>query len=287
MPARLIINADDFGLTQGINRAVAELHDAGALTSATLMASGPAFEDAVEVARSRPNLGVGCHIVLTDGVPVSPPESIPTLLGPDRRSFRPSLREFVQAVLLGRVREADLAREMLAQIEKLQRAGIRITHLDTHKHTHLLPQVGRTLLAVAERAGIHAVRDPFEPHWSRALAHGARSRQLAVGAMTVLRPAFKAHRQIRTGAVLTTEGTVAISATGNLTAATLTEILQALPASGIYELCCHPGYNDASLDRVTTRLRAHRDVEREALLSVVPPTVHASGLHLIRYSDLR
>src|SRR5207253_7684606 len=115
VPARLIINADDFGLTQGINRAVAELHDAGALTSATLMASGPAFEDAVEVARSRPNLGVGCHIVLTDGVPVSPPESIPTLLGPDRRSFRPSLCEFVQAVLLGRVREADLAREMLAQ----------------------------------------------------------------------------------------------------------------------------------------------------------------------------
>src|SRR5271154_5842107 len=99
MAPRLIINADDFGLTPGINRAVAELHQAHVLTSATLMATGPAFDDAVAIARANPTLGVGCHIVLTDGVPVLPPKDIPTLIGPDRKTFRPSLISFLKALL--------------------------------------------------------------------------------------------------------------------------------------------------------------------------------------------
>src|ERR1700761_9770136 len=105
MPARLIINADDFGLTQGINRAIAELHQANALTSATLMATGAAFDDAVAFAHANPPLGVGCHVTLTDGAPVSPPQSIPTLVGPDGINFRPSLGAFVQAGLRGSISE--------------------------------------------------------------------------------------------------------------------------------------------------------------------------------------
>src|SRR5580692_2755261 len=139
MPARLILNADDFGLTRGINRAIAELHTAGALTSATLMANGPAFSDAVEIARAYPTLGVGCHVVLTDGTPLSPPETIPTLIGPDGKNFRPSLGRFFRNAMLGKINEADIAREATAQIQRLQHAGIAITHLDTHKHTHILP----------------------------------------------------------------------------------------------------------------------------------------------------
>jgi predicted glycoside hydrolase/deacetylase ChbG (UPF0249 family) len=111
MPARLILNADDFGLTPGINRAIGELNSAGVLTSATLMASGSAFDDAVAVANTHPSLGVGCHIVLTDGVPVSPPASIPTLIGPDGKSFRPSLTQFLRALFLGRIAADDVARE--------------------------------------------------------------------------------------------------------------------------------------------------------------------------------
>ncbi len=103
MPARLILNADDFGLTPGINRAIAELHSAGALTSATLMANGPAFDDAIRIARAQPTLGIGCHIVLTDGMPVSPPETIPTLLGPDRKILPPLANGFLR----GRPRSAE------------------------------------------------------------------------------------------------------------------------------------------------------------------------------------
>ncbi len=287
MTARLILNADDFGLTAGINRAIGELHAAGVLTSATLMAAGPAFDDAVAVARAHPTLGVGCHIVLTDGTPVSPPESIPSLLGPDGRSFRPSLFDFLQALFRGRIRQDEVAREALAQVEKLQRAGIVVTHFDTHKHTHLFPSIASPLLEVAERTKVRAVRNPFEPHWSLALNQGSALRRSGVRLLGGLRSRFVAHPQVRSGRVFTTDGTVAISATGQLNSASLAQVLDALPPHGTYELCCHPGYNDRDLDRVTTRLRAHRDIERDALLSEVPKTLRRPNPPaLINYGGL-
>src|ERR1700712_3766727 len=146
MPPRLILNADDFGLTPGINRAIAELHRAGVLTSATLMATGAAFDDAVAIAYANPTLGVGCHITLVDGIPVAHPQSIPSLIGGDGKTLRSRILDFTQARLRGDIREDDIEREALAQLQKLQRAGIDVTHLDTHKHTHLFPAVARPLL---------------------------------------------------------------------------------------------------------------------------------------------
>jgi predicted glycoside hydrolase/deacetylase ChbG (UPF0249 family) len=287
MPPRLIINADDFGLTPGVNRAIAELHQAHALTSATLMATGPAFDDAVAIAHANPTLGVGCHIVLTDGVPVLPPERIPTLIGPDRKTFRPSLIDFLQALLLGNIHEVDIVREAAAQIQKLQLAGIRITHLDTHKHTHLFPAVLRPLLGLAERGNIRAIRQPFEQQWSLALAHGNRTRRLLVKVLGGLKTSFERQPEVRNAHVLTTDGTIGISATGNLYVQTLHEILHAMPTEGTFELCCHPGYNDSDLDRITTRLRTHRDVERNALLAEVPAiALHPNAPQLINYGDL-
>ena len=234
------------------------------------MANGPAFDDAVTVAHAHPTLGIGCHIVLTDGVPVSRPETIPTLIGPDRKSFRPSLTAFLRALFLGRIREEDITREASAQVLKLQLAGIPITHIDTHKHTHLFPAVARPLIGVAEHMQIRAIRNPFEPQFSFALNQGSTTRRLAIQLINRLRPRFDAALHAHEGRIRTTDGTVAISATGQLNARTLAQVLRALPPTGTYELCCHPGYNDRDLDRVTTRLRAHRDAEREALLSEVP-----------------
>jgi predicted glycoside hydrolase/deacetylase ChbG (UPF0249 family) len=287
MPPRLIINADDFGLTPGVNRAIAELHQAGALTSATLMATGPAFDDAVAIAHANPTLGVGCHIVLTDGVPVSPPESIPTLLGPDRKTFRPSLIDFVQALLRGKISTADIEHEVAAQIQKLQHAGIQVTHLDTHKHTHLFPGVLHPLLRLAQHHSIHAIRHPFEQSWSLALGHGNRIRRLQVKLLGNLKIRFERQPQIHNAHVLTTDGTIGISATGNLYNQTLHEILLAIPAEGTFELVCHPGYNDSDLDRITTRLRTHRDIERNALLAEIPAlTTHPNPPQLINYGEL-
>jgi len=288
MPARLIINADDFGLTRGINRSIIELHQAGVLTSATLMATGPAFEHAVAVARANPALGIGCHLVFTDGTPASPPEKIPTLIGPDRKNFRVSLISFLRALLLGQIREEDIVREAYAQVARLQHASINITHVDTHKHTHLFPAIAVPLLKVLESSHIPAIRNPFEPAFTQQLAHADLKRRLQISFLNRLQPSFNRHLQIRNGHVLTTQGTVGVSATGNLNASTLTQILNALPPEGTFELVCHPGYKDHDLDRVTTRLRAHREIEMQALLSAIParlaqPTPPA----LIHYGSLQ
>ncbi|MFP5232674.1 MAG: ChbG/HpnK family deacetylase [Acidobacteriota bacterium] len=280
MPARLILNADDFGLTAGINRAIAELHLAGVLTSATLMANGPAFDDAIRIALALPRLGVGCHVVLTDGVPVSSPETISTLLGPDRRTFRPELTHFIRDLLLGRIRQEEIECEALAQVRKIQRSGIRVTHLDTHKHTHVFPPVARALLRVMQATSVAALRNPFEPGHSR--MHARLKRRLQIFLLSRCRTGF--HRIVPPS--FTTNGTFGISATGSLNAAELRILLQHIPAQGTFELLCHPGYNDQDLQAVSTRLREHRETERQALLSEVSGMLlHPQPPQLIHYGE--
>ncbi len=286
MAARLILNADDFGLTLGVNRAIRELHQAGVLTSATLMATGPAFDNAVAIAHAHPTLGVGCHIILTDGMPVSHPGSIPTLMGADGKHFRPTLADFVQALLRGTIREAEIEREACAQVSKLQQAGIDVTHLDTHKHTHIFPAVTRPLLRIAENSSIGAIRNPFEPKWCRSLGKGTFVRRLQLSALEPLHARFDAHRQIRNGYVHSTEGSAGVSATGQLGTESLRQILTNAP-DGLWELVLHPGYNDAELATVTTRLRSHRDIEREALMAIVPGILaQPNAPELIHYGNL-
>ncbi len=277
MPSHLIVNADDFGLTHGINRAICELHDAGAITSATLMAAGPAFEDAVARARKRPSLGVGCHVVLTDGMPVSPLRSIPSLLARDGRSFRPQLYSFLAALLTQQIDPNDIEREAVAQIRRLQEAGLTVTHLDTHKHAHLLPKVLKPLLRAAIRTGVSAIRNPFEQPWAFPLSNGTAARSSQLRLIQILKRQFLRQPEIRSGRVHTTDGTIGVSATGHLDEPTLRNLLRALP-EGTWELVCHPGYNDGELHQVTTRLRASREVERRALLAVLSPMAHDESL---------
>ncbi len=286
MPGKLIINADDFGLTSGVNRAIRELAEAGALSSATLMANSAKFSEAVAIAHKLPSLGVGCHVVLTDGSPVCTPMEIPTLIGSDGKNFRASLRDFWLAVLLGKVDSADVEREAAAQIEKLQRAGITVTHVDTHKHTHILPSIARAVLSTAKRLGVQAMRNPFEQSWSLRLTHSSLKRALQVRLMTALRSKFQALPQIRSGCVVTTEGTIGISATGHLNADGLDSLLRHVP-DGIWELVCHPGYHDDELGAITTRLREAREVERLALMEAfVESSSHPFSGALIHYGML-
>ncbi len=268
MPSHLIVNADDFGLTHGINRAICELHDAGAVTSATLMAAGPAFDDAVILARERPGLGVGCHVVLTDGIPVSPPRSIPSLLASDGFTFRPKLYAFLTALLTHQIDTDDVEREAIAQIRRIQNAGLTVTHLDTHKHTHLLPRVLKPLLRAALRTGVSAIRNPFEQPWAFPLSNGTAARTSQLRLVQLLKRQFLRQPEIRSRHIRSTDGTIGVSATGHLDETTLRNLLGALP-EGTWELVCHPGYNDRELDEVATRLRASREIEREALLSVL------------------
>jgi predicted glycoside hydrolase/deacetylase ChbG (UPF0249 family) len=290
MPARLILNADDFGLTPGINRAIVELHRAGVLTSTTLMATGPCFDHAVALARANRSLGIGCHLVFTDGIPISHPESIQTLLGGDGKTFRPSAWDFAQAALRGTIDPNHLAREAQAQIQKIQRAGIDVTHVDTHKHTHLVPPIARPVLHTAALCGIRAFRYPNEPNWSRSLATSTPlRRRLAQTALDLFEPRFRALIDLETDEI-TTHGTLGIAATGTLDVPILRSLIEAVrhrPPDCVYELCCHPGYNDADLARQRTILRASREIELHALLTVIPEiSCSPEGPELVHYGSL-
>jgi chitin disaccharide deacetylase len=263
---RLILNADDFGLTSGVNRAVAELHRAGVLTSATLMARAAATDEAIEIARSMPALGLGCHVVLVDGEPVLPAQELPMLVDQCTGRFQPTSGAFVQRLLTGRFHPSEIEAETAAQIALLQSKGVVLTHIDTHKHAHLFPAVLRPVLRAARAAGIRAVRNPFEPAWSRrATLHAPWLRRAEVSLLRLLEPAFR--RIVAEEGFTTTDGALGVLATGTLDAATLAALLRNLPA-GTWELVTHPGYNDADLARAHTRLLASRETEREALSAI-------------------
>lgn len=259
----LIVNADDFGLTGGVNRAILELHAGGVLTSTTLMARAAATAEAVSLARTTPALGVGCHVVLVDGEPVLPAKEIPSLVDTRTGRFMPTLGAFLQRLLTGRMRAAEMEAEAAAQIALLQSAGVALTHIDTHKHVHMFPAVLRPVLRAAKVAEICAVRNPFEPAWSLRATPGAPwIRRTEVSVLRRLEPTFR--RIAAKERFVTTDGAVGVLATGTLDAATVSSLLQNLPP-GTWELVTHPGYNDAELAGAHTRLLASRETERDAL----------------------
>jgi predicted glycoside hydrolase/deacetylase ChbG (UPF0249 family) len=260
------VNADDFGLTAGVNRAIMELHAAGVLTSATLMAKAAATTEAIEAARQTPSLGVGCHVVLVDGEPVLSPREVSTLVEAKTGRFPSSLSAFLTRLFTGRIRSAEIESEAAAQIAVLKSAGLNLTHIDSHKHTHMFPPVLGPVLRAARAAGIHAVRNPFEPEWAiRATPRASLLRTAEVFALRRLGPYF--HRLIAKENFETTDGTIAVAGTGTLDADMVRSLLKKLP-EGTWELVTHPGYNDADLGKVHTRLRASREIERNALHAI-------------------
>ena len=283
---RLIVNADDFGLTSGVNRAIVELNHSGPLTSATLMARAAATEEATTLAN--PRLGVGCHVVLVDGESVlQPRRDLLWLVDPvgDVGRFKPTLGAFLRRLYsiqpasnrpLGREIEA----EAFAQIALLQSCGLHLTHIDTHKHTHMFPRVLRPVLRAARSAGIRVVRNPFEPEWSiHATPRAPWLRRLQVKLLRTLEPTFR--RVVAEEGFSTTDGAVGVLATGTLETATLNSLLRAMP-DGTWELVTHPGYNDADLANARTRLLASREIELQALSAVAVP----SNVQLIHFGQL-
>lgn len=251
------------------------------LTSTTLMARAGATPGAIRMALATPSLGVGCHVVLVDGEPVLPPAEIPSLVDRKTGCFPASLTTFLQRLFTGRIRGAEIEAEAVAQIGLLQKAGLPLTHIDTHKHTHMFPPVLEALLRAARKAGIGAIRNPFEPEWAvRATPRASFVRSAEVVALRRFGPFFR--RLIAKYNATTTDGTIAIAGTGTFNSGTVRALLGELP-EGTWELVTHPGYNDADLDKIRTRLRASRDTERQALAAVR----EFPAIDLISFGDLR
>lgn len=292
---RLIVNADDFGVTPGVNRAIVEAHQRGIVTSATMMAGARAFDDAAEQARSLASgtwpFGIGCHIVLVDSIPLSPPAQIPSLIeaGDGIARFRETLGSFATAALTGRINPDEVEAEATAQMRRIQQAGVSPSHFDTHKHAHMFPSILRPLLRAAKACGITAVRNPFGPGDGLPLTRVATNLKLAKRfvQMSVLRsfaPGFR--REVAHYGLRTTDGALGVQVTGILDLGLFVEIASNLP-EGTWEFVCHPGYSDTDLDGIRTRLRASREQELEVLTSPeAKRALETRRVQLISYSEL-
>jgi hopanoid biosynthesis associated protein HpnK len=284
---RLIINADDFGFTSGVNRAIAEAHTRGIVTSSTLMARGPAFSEAVQLARTLPQISVGCHVVLIDGEPALAADKLPSLTR--AQEFRDGLKALATRAITGRLASEEIFAEVSAQIRKIQATGIVVSHVDTHKHTHIFPTILRPLLRAAKECGVRAIRNPFGPRFplrsSRLWARPNLWTRFAE--VRILRRFSATFRDaaLREG-FATSDGTVGIEVTGTLDETLFSALAQSIPA-GTWEFVCHPGYNDADLQAARTRLRESREIELRVLtLPAAREVLAREGIQLISYRDL-
>jgi hopanoid biosynthesis associated protein HpnK len=289
---RLIVNADDFGMTRGINRAIAQASAHGIVTSTTLMATARAYDDAVHQASGfNARLSIGCHVVLLDGIPVLPPASVPTLVQQRDHAgeFRVKLSDFARAALSNNLVASEIETEAAAQIQRIQGSGLTVSHFDCHKHAHMFPAVLKPVLQAARKRGVTAVRNPFGPILPLPLGRIVRNptvwrRVAELGVLRSFAGTFK--REAELHGLRTPDGSVGVLDTGTLDLESFLVIIDALP-EGTWEFVCHPGYNDAELDQVRTRLRQSRETELAVLTSPQARTaLDRRGIELISYLDL-
>ncbi|HUQ45392.1 MAG TPA: ChbG/HpnK family deacetylase [Gemmatimonadaceae bacterium] len=275
----LVVNADDLGLAPGVNRGIIEAHDAGTLSSASMMVNVPAFPEAVSLARARrPRLGVGLHLNLVSGRPLTDAVSLT-----DARTgnFHP-LAELARRALTGRVRADDVRRECDAQLRALVTAGISPTHLDSHRHAHALPGILPAVAASAYEAGLHWVRRPLDHPALREPAASAKMLLLHAAWRRALIDVDEEHLPLLARAPhfrgIALQG-------GHDIEGRLLALLDRLPG-GATELMLHPGYDDATL-AAQDPYRSEREREVAALCSPAVRARLAQGdIRLVNFADL-
>ncbi len=264
------MNADDFGFTPDVNEGIVESHRRGILTSTTVMANGAAFDHAVRLAAETPMLDIGCHLVLISGCSLVTGKPLPR-----------TVAELVAALAR---REIRVYEELAAQVRRILDAGIRPSHLDTHKHTHLAPPVLDAVARVADEFDIRWVRRPFDLPLNA--GHGAvpRLERAASRALGLLRGRFQ--RVLEKRGCRATDHFAGFQITGRFRTAELVALLSALP-QGLTEFMCHPGRCREPLRHARTRLKESREWELEALVAPeVRDALDRHGIELVTYRSL-
>lgn len=284
---RLIVNADDFGLCGSVNRGILEAHRQGIVTSATLLAGAPGFEEAVALARGEPGLGVGVHLNLTRGRPVSAPSRVPTLVRDDGM-FAHTPWTLALGMLGRRIALDEVEREWAAQIDRGRDFGITPTHLDSEKHVHLLPGLLDVALGLARDRGIGAIRAGGEPGvWAR-LAPVNPQWYKTCGVAVLGR---RARRHAMADGRRAPDRVLGVLDGGRLDEDHLVRLLGRVSA-GVTELICHPGYDSPELRRLVAEggggyLLAAREAEVRALTAPrLREALRQRGIELIHYGLL-
>ena len=274
---RLVVNADDFGLSPAISRGILAAHRDGIVTSTSLLGNAVELEDARTLLAGAPELGVGVHLTLVGGRPVSDPATVPSLLAADG-GFHARGGDLIAMWARGRVARTEVERELDAQVARIRDAGIVVDHLDTHHHLGFLPVVGQAVEAVARRHGIAGIRSAVE---RPTLAWATEPRRgFEAGLLTGL--AWLTRRQL--GARRHGPQSWGYVESGRLDEVRILEIIGRL-GPGAHELICHPGQEDAAAGETPGRYQ--RIGEIAALTSVkVRRALDQRGIVRCRWGEL-
>ncbi len=274
---QLLVNADDFGLTEGMTDGIIEAHQRGIVTSTSIIASGAAFEYAVRQAHHNQSLAIGVHLTLVEELPVSDPKDIPTLLRRNGKLPR-NYTELLSGLVLGRIQSEHIEHELRAQVVKCLNAGLRPTHLDSHQHVHTLPSILRIAIRTGEEFEIPGMRLPRDSP-----PHHFASLQKSLLCMMARWDA----RYLRTSRFATCDRMAGLFESGALSETELLAILERLP-EGSTELVCHPGKGDRSSEMSYAHWRYNWEAELNALTSRrVRDVLRSENIQLITYRDLQ
>ena len=243
---RLIVNADDFGLHSAVNHGILEGYEKGCIRSTSFVAAGAAAEEAAELAQKHQGLGVGIHLTLVAERPVLSPSQVPTLIG-ENGYLLPDHTAFIRRYMTGGVRMEELYAECEAQILRAKEMGIRLTHIDSHQHLHVLPGVIRTVLSLAKKYGFTKMRLPAEPFLFTGGYPTSAGRYVAKCGLTSC--ARLAKSKICRAGISTPDHFFGMLAGGHLFAKYFLSILRALP-DGVSEIMVHPGKDNLVLDGI-------------------------------------
>lgn len=285
---RLVINADDFGLSSGINKGIVEAFCNKSLTSTSLMANMPGFEDAVHWAKEYQALSVGIHVNVLRGKPLSPPDKIRRLCRGE--FFRGDMAVLLAQSCFQKQVLDEFERECRAQIERVQHAGIPVTHLDSEKHIHMIGPFFKIFSRLAREYGIRSVRCVNEiPYFSRS-SYAIFNRQLYVA--YYLSTQFAENRDVlRYNGLSSTDYFFGIVDTGRMVEKKYMQVLSCLK-DGTTEIMCHPGHinnewNVSPLLREKYYINGSREQELRALLCPqIKDAVNKYDISLIGYGDV-
>lgn len=242
---RVIFNADDFGIHTAVNQAVVEAYEKGVLRSTSLLASGPAFEEAVRLAKKCPNLGIGIHLCLVGSLPtILSPREVPSLV--ENTGLVPeSYAMFIKKIVEGRINYEQVYRELDAQMEKITATGLSITHVDSHQHMHMVPQIWAIVQSLMKKYHIHRVRIPQESYLFKTFSAGP-VRMLGRNGLTFL--AQRALQDVKRLHFTTTDYFWGMVDGGNMNLHNVTYVLQRMPF-GVHEIMMHPGMSTSVLSQ--------------------------------------
>ena len=252
-----------------------EAYEAGALKSASILANGWALEESVEMAQANPGLGVGIHLTLVFGEPAAPRDKVPSLLFKGGE-FARGYRNFIRRYFTGGVRLSEAEYEWERQIERVSR--LRIDHIDSHQHLHLLPNLFRLTVKLAKKYGIPFIRAPYEDIWI-----GGRGRSF-FPSRTINLYCRGMKRTAAENGLRTTDHFFGSSLRGGLLKQNWVKLMKAMP-EGLTEIMCHPGCEDPELRRRYYR-RSYWAEELEALVDTdLIDSARRAGISFTNFSS--